>query len=571
MIQRQKEHRSRLGFFFLAAALACGLILAALVLDTLSHPLPVNLNQQIPNNGSIRFTIDRTRSLFAADCLHLAWLVNGASEVLIAEAPAPLSGERPHCDGTAPSIRVTFEDGQHFGQVYYHWALFDQIAAQLLFFSAGLFAAAGLWMIGAGAWRIWKFTLIQYGFIALFAIIFTITLDLFTNSLNTYRFTWDWVHYLDMAEHGIAGNTGLVSPYAYRPLPPLLASLIGDFSGRSSIAGFRTLAYAGAIGQIVLAFTLARLFITRESRRFGGAFAVAIIAAVSTFSVKFYLFDTFRTDPLAFPLVLLGMIGLTQHVRRAANGQSTFRWDAVILLSGVIGALIREFAAIPTSLLIVVFVQQAWRERQFRPLMKALIVSAIMALAFLLPRLLIPVGRSDQLFDVITTPELVTMWRRNLNLAIGLLIALLPVWMLLTPRRIPVIWRQLRGLKLSIALYVLAVMALSFLGGTDISRFMAFLLPVMIILCAILINEARSAWEIVYAVLAWAIYNRPFSPVPMGNLDAYLDFYVVYWNRQTGATWLRVGEAGAWVMGAIIMRVLLLRRQHKDISAKPSG
>ncbi|MBE2185063.1 MAG: hypothetical protein IAE89_16655 [Anaerolineae bacterium] len=569
MTEPRKQHQWA-GILLLVAALACGLILGALALDTLSNPLPVSLNQQQPN-GSIRFTIDRTRSLFAADCLHLAWSVNGASEVLIAEAPAAHSGERPHCDGTAPSIRVTFEDGQYFGQVYYHWALFDQIAARGLLFGAGLFAAAGLWLIGAGAWRIWKATLAQYGFIILFAVIFTVTLDLFTNSLNTYRFTWDWVHYLDMAEHGITGNTGLVSPYAYRPLPPLLAGMIGDFSGRSHVAGFRTLAYAGAIGQIVLAFTLARLFITRRSRQFWGAFALAIIAAVSTFSVKFYLFDTFRTDPLAFPLVLLGMIGLTQHVRRAANGQSTLGWDAAILLSGVIGALIREFAAIPAGLLIVVFVQQAWRERSVSPLIKALIASAILALAFLLPRLLIQVGRSDQLFDVITMPELVTMWRRNLNLALGLLIALLPVWMLLTPRRLKAIWRQLTGLRLSLFLYIMAILTLSFLGGTDISRFMAFLMPVVIILCAILVNEARSAWEIVYAVLAWAIYNRPFSPVPMSNLDAYLDFYVVYWNRQTDATWLRVGEAAGWVMGAILVRALCLRKRHEYIEAKPDN
>ncbi len=162
-------------------------------------------------------------------------------------------------------------------------------------------------------------------------------------------------------------------------------------------------------------------------------------------------------------------------------------------------------------------------------------------------------------------PELITMWRRNLNIVLGLFIALLPVWMLLTPRRIPVIWQQLRGLKLSISLYVLAVLALSFLGGTDIARFLAFLLPVMVILCAILVNQVRSAWEVVYALIAWAIYNRPFSLVPMENIDAYLDFYVVYWNRQTDGTWLRVGEAAGWVIGSMLMRVLFWRKPHDDI------
>jgi len=564
------RRRGWFGAGLLAAALILGAALAGLGLQTLSNPLPINVRQQTPG-ASIQFTIDRTRSLFAADCLQLVWAVDGASEIVIGEVAVSPSGERGHCDGSAPSIRVSFENGATFAQVYYHWALFDQPMAHFLLFGGLLCAVGGLWLLCAGEWPIWRATIIQYAFVITFAIAFTAIIDLFTNSLNTNRYTWDWVHYIDMAEHGITGNAGLVSPYAYRPLPPLLAGLIGDLSGRSFVAGFRALAYAGAISQIVLAFALARLFITRQSKRFWGAFAVAMIAAFSTFSVKFYLFDTFRTDPLAFPLVLLGMIGLTQHVRRAGSGLPTLGWDVVIVLSGVVGALIREFAAIPAGLLIVILAQQAWRERQAKPILKALIISGILGLAFVLPRVLISVSRSDQLFDVITMPELITMWRRNLNIGLGMLIALLPVWMLLTPRRIKVAWAALRGLRLSIFIYTATALALSFLGGTDIARFMGFLLPVVVILCALLVDEVRSAWEVSYAVLAWAIYNRSFSVVPMENIDAYLDFYVVYWNRQTDATWLRVGEAAGWVIGSVLLRVLCLRKRDEAVEAKPNA
>jgi len=100
---------------------------------------------------------------------------------------------------------------------------------------------------------------------------------------------------------------------------------------------------------------------------------------------------------------------------------------------------------------------------------------------------------------------------------------------------------------------------------------MGFLLPVVVILCALLVDEVRSAWEVSYAVLAWAIYNRSFSVVPMENIDAYLDFYVVYWNRQTDATWLRVGEAAGWVIGSVLLRVLCLRKRDEAVEAKPNA
>ena len=129
----------------------------------------------------------------------------------------------------------------------------------------------------------WEHPLAQYAAVGLLEAALVIGLDAVTNSLDISRYAWDFIHYIDMAEHGVAGNPGLVAPYAYRPIPSLLAGAFAEVAGRSVHLGFRLIAWAGLWAELVLAFALARQF----TRRFRGALAVMLIVSVSTFNVRF--------------------------------------------------------------------------------------------------------------------------------------------------------------------------------------------------------------------------------------------------------------------------------------------
>lgn len=546
---------------FAAAALACWLTLAWLVSDTRSHPTPLTLTESLTLGGEsvrVEASLDRSRTLFRHDCLDFSWTVTGAQLVSVDDAPAEAAGRRAACEREQVLLTLTGAGGATWEQPFHHWALFDFAEAHAL-----LFGGLALAVLSIGLLRPWRSGLfgaiaraapVQYAIAGGAALTLALLLDLFTNTLDTSRYTWDWVHYLDMAQNGIAGNAGLVAPYAYRPLPPLLANLFAEAAGQPVLTGFRLLAYAGIVGQMVLAFALARLFLT-GARRFWGAFAVMLVVGLTTPAAKFYLFDVLRTDPLAFPLVLLAAYALVRRERASRDGRLPLGWDALLVATSVLGMSAREFAVLPLAMLGVCALRDlVQRRRAGYSLLVGLAAAGAAAAGYLLPRLLIPVGRSDQLFDVISPVELAALWPRNLNLLLGFMLALLPLWMLGSPGRTRRLWARVGGLRLPLGVYMLGVIGLSWAGGTDISRFMAFLHVPLVLLLACLIEDGIPAWQVLLALGAWGLFQRPFDAVPQTTLDNYLDFYIVYWDRQSAATWARVGEAAAWVAGIWALR-----------------
>jgi hypothetical protein len=545
--------RAIIGLGLAAAALACWLVLAWFISDTRAHPQPVMLEETAVLDGQlVRVTvnIDHTRTLFRHDCQTLSWTVTGARVVMLDGSPADASGSRTMCEAGRITLGALAEGGGVWQRPFHHWALFDFAEAHALLFGGAGMGLAGLVLLrprtGLLA-AVGRARLVQYGAALAVAVAFTLALDAFTNTLDTARYTWDWVHYLDMAQNGIAGNPNLVAPYAYRPMPPALAGLFAELTGRSVLTGFRLIAYAGIVGQMVMAFALARLFLTGP-RRFWGAFVVMLAAGLATPAAKFYLFDVLRTDPLAFPLVLLGAYALVRRERAANTGHVPLGWDTLLTASALLGMSAREFSVLPLGMLGVCALRGQFRRRLrgYEAAVGLLAGGAALA-GYVLPRLLIPVGRSDQLFDVISPADLAMLWPRNLNLLIGFLLALLPVWLLLSPGRARRLWGRLGGLRLPLGVYMLGVVGLSWAGGTDISRFMAFLLVPLVVLLACLIEDGVPAWQVLLALGAWGLFHRTFALVPQATLDDYLDFYIVYWDRQSAVTWARVGEAAAWV------------------------
>lgn len=533
-------------------------LLMAAAWQVMRNPAPAAVYEAI-GDASITFAAARTRSLFPGDCLELIWAVDGAAAVWINEAAVPVgAGERLHCDGTPPAIRVELAGGRMWETELPRTALFGAPAGLALLaavFGAGV---SGLALLGAfDAARMARFEgrflrpEIAYALAFSLAIGWVFALDQFTNSLNIHRYVWDHYHYIDMAENGLSGNLGLVAPYAYRPLTPLLAGGLADLSGRSVIAGFRIIAYAGAIAQLVLVFALARQF----TRKTWAALVVMLATGLSTFNVKFLLFDIYRPDHLAFPLILIGMIGLLR------------RQYVIVLIAAAMGALAREFALLPAALLTFRLLREFVARRDWRALLSAVGAAAVMAAAYLLPRRAIAVARSSQLIDVASggLMSILLNGARWLNLLLATAISLLPLLLIITPARARQLWTRLRGLRLELGLYCGLTLALALIGGTDLPRFTVYLFAPLIIALAILLDEGVHPLEIAYLLLATAAFNRILLPVPMESHEAYLDFYIAFDDRIGAVTWMRSAELIVWIIGAAALRALLRRRRRPGL------
>jgi hypothetical protein len=127
-----------------------------------------------------------------------------------------------------------------------------------------------------------------------------------------------------------------------------------------------------------------------------------LITAFSMYNLKFLLFDTFRPDHLAFPLILL-------QVYFALS-----RRFAPLLLVTMLGCQIREFNAVP--LLAYMFASVAageapgTKERRRRITAEAVLSIVGLGLALILPRVLIPVSEDFQFASL-------TRWSASVLLA----------------------------------------------------------------------------------------------------------------------------------------------------------
>lgn len=550
--------RRTLGFILCLIAALAAAALVILIFNTYQNPEPLHF--EVSQQGvHIRYSASRTRTVFPGDCITLAWGIDNASEILVTEAPVLSAGERAHCDGTAPELKITTPEGGIISYAFPRWVLFEQWYAWALLFVSGLCAVGGALLLGIHRLSLLRRPAVQYALVFTFAVGWVFALDLFTNSLNIYRYVWDHYHYIDMAQNGILGNEGLVGPYAYRPVVPLLARFIGNFTERSVTAGFRFVTYAGMISQLVLVFLLARQF----TRKWWIAWTILLVIAFSTYHVKFLLFDIYRPDSLAFTLILIGMLAFIQR-QRGAGGEVVY--ELIILLTSALGLFVREFCAIPAALLAFRLLREFIQTRRPQPLIKSLGIVGIVILVYWAPQKLIIVGRTDQLLnsDLSNLWNIVSNVTRNFNILLGAAIYLLPLLALLTRARARRLWARLVDYRLDLALYVLIVAALALVGGSDIDRFVVYLFVPLIMALALLLDDGVHPPEIVYALLATALYNRILAPVPQQSREAYLDFYIVWHDRTSPVMWLRAGELLLWLGGAVALRKWIVKDQTAD-------
>ncbi|MFO1011008.1 MAG: hypothetical protein U1F29_13170 [Planctomycetota bacterium] len=380
------------------------------------------------------------------------------------------------------------------------------------------------------------------------AALWILGVDLLTNSTPPL---WDAVSYVDVARRGLFGNEHLVAPFAYRPGVPLLARAVAALSGADVLVGFEVVTRVASFATLLLAWRLARALGAGR----GPSLGLQAVVALSFFHLKLPLFFPTLVDAGAYPFLLGAMLAIV--ARRP--------WTALAI--ALVGLLFKEFLLVPCGLL----AWSALRERRFA---RAALVVLLTGAVFLGTRAAIRVERSQQFLDLSSLESVwiyarwtLLKWERDVNLAFSLASYLLPMLLLATRERwsawrasavrARAPWGLALGLVLLLALY----------GGTNVSTFVSYALPVQLAVLSVFAAAGIARAEFVFVLLALAVFNRVALPLPVPEADlaqpsslAYLDVYAGWGSRLTHATLARTLELGAWIVGANVLRFATRRR-----------
>jgi hypothetical protein len=367
-----------------------------------------------------------------------------------------------------------------------------------------------------------------------------------TNELDIHRFAWDHNFYIQMAENGFARNDALLAHYAYRPLAPLIVRAISATTGLDTVTGFTLVAYVGAASQLFCVVWFCRAL----GFRLAHSLIIMTAVAFSFHNLKFLLFDVCRPDHLAFPLLIVAALALWQ------------RRVLLLLTVTVVGLQTREFLIIPAAVYLMQTCVAAWRERAPRNLWPAAAAAIVLAAAVVVPRWLIPVVGSVQLVDPWGNPRWLTNLidtplntRRNLNIAFVTAAYFFPLTLLATSARVRTVMEATRPVRGALVAYTAAVLLFTLYGGTDLARFVAYLVVPQIVLLGQVLRLGVRPVETAYMLAATLVFNRIPWDVPMSDLDAYLDFCGGYGGRINATTYWRIAEHAAYLCGALLLRL----------------
>jgi hypothetical protein len=370
--------------------------------------------------------------------------------------------------------------------------------------------------------------------------ILVLGLDLLTNAIDTKKYAWDFVYYIALAKDGFDAKP-LASPFVYRYLTPFIVNLISRVSGLSIEHGFLVVAYFGAITQLTGVY----LFTGWLTKSRKGATIAMAVTALSLFNVKFLLFDIYRPDHLAYALILL---------------QTWFAFEKKflpLLITTVIASQIREFNIVP---LVAYLIAISRTEGRPKFIGQASLSALFLLPAVILPRILIPVTENYQIAGfspeaLLTTLLLPFMPSVSINFIFSILGYLMPLLFLADLKTIKA---TLAGLpddqRIYLSAYIILVLFLSFLGGTDFFRFATFLFLPQIILIGF-ITPQKSNLHIGLMLAVTFIFNRIWLPFPMADRDQYRDFYGGHSLRLSWATLYRTLEWLAFILVGVVLRM----------------
>lgn len=381
------------------------------------------------------------------------------------------------------------------------------------------------------------------------AVLIVGVLRIITPEYDVRPYKWDSFYYFDMAARGLSGNDQLRAPFAYRVVTPWLARQLAGVLRLPLEEGFRILAYVGGVAQLVLAFQLAR---SASGSRWA-AMVAALVVALSLFNVRFLLFDPYRPDVLGYPLFLAAALALVRgHL-------------AACYLVAAGGLFVREFMIVPL-LALLDHVRRTPPEKRVLPLGVWAWLAGLAVMAGLwLPRQMIPVALSaadpapaESLRTLLLGP--LSFWR-DVNLAYTAAAYFLPTLALASASRLGAAWRELAPYRRMILVYTVLVLILAMYGGTDLPRFMAYLVVPQTLLLAAILGQGVHPLEVSLTLALTAMFNRVFVVfLPSApSIEFFLDFYSGYADRVNLATMFRAGELIGYLVLVRLVRAWLAR------------
>lgn len=353
---------------------------------------------------------------------------------------------------------------------------------------------------------------------------------------------FDMVHYVDMADHGILNNQKLIAPFAYRFAAPLFIGVLARVLGIDTITAFRVCACIASGLFIISCYYLATSLGT--AKRFAAAAAVAF--ALFVFIVKWNVFSGAMVDIYAYPILLLAFWAMLRG-----------RVLLCILISGA-GLIFKEFLLVPLLTQAAAITLHNgignWR-KTIGPLALA---AAVLGVFFVLPRALIHVTASFQNVDAINNPASLrnlviypSSWARNFNIVYSYLAFWLPVLLLLTWRRLKLVYEQWNGIAITIGLYMFFHFLLVMYGGTNLMIFVSYSVPVALLVLATVLQSGRVEWwEPILMLAVVFVFNRDWAQIPAyKNVNEYLDFLGGYHMRVNISSYRRMLELLLWIAG----------------------
>ena len=517
------------------------LVLAGVLSLAATFASPESVVESTYGAATIVLRAERGTVPFEGDCLTVRWDLEGIQSVYLNERDIAGHGQEYPCvfSWQQPTFRITFPDGVTQDYVLPVVILFPAwvrigLAALLI-----VTCAAGLSVIGRERLAAWLQRPRNQHLLALAAaVMLMLTIDLLTNSLDIQKLKWDHVHVIALAEYGYTlDNPFLAAPFAYRFAPVIVRGLM-DGLGLTFIQGFGLLTTVGVTLQLWLTYLLAR----QLGARFRAALLIMLTLGLSLYYVKFLLFDIFRPDSLGFLLMLAAMLALLRR---------QYGWA---LLATAAGLLFREYVAVMAVVLAYVLLRAAVQQTgqtRWRALGWLVVTCVVCGLVVVLPRALIEVETTYQVFDPVNNPETLRKLidtpldlARDWSYLLYLTGFLLPALLLMTPRRVRPLLSALKPHGGQLVIYTTLVLILSMYGGGDIQRYLAYLFIPLIFVLAILFRQGTvSLPEIVLMLVLVALYNRIPWMIPTHSRDSYLA-YLYYRDAEP----LRLRQMGELVI-----------------------
>ena len=377
------------------------------------------------------------------------------------------------------------------------------------------------------------------------SIALVVLIDIFTNGI-TKKLLFDSNIYIGMAEHGFAPELR-ISPFIYRFVPPFLAGSIHRFVDLSIYKSFKIITYLGAISELFGVFLVVRHLTKSEKSAYIGMLSVAF----SLYNIKYLLYDVYRPDILAYPIILV-------------SSWLAFKdYFFPLLLTTMIGLQFREFAIAPLLAYLATKLQGEVSKTSVRNVTLSIIGLFI---AIGLPRLLIPVVEHAEAVQLSPKAigqviQLLSMWPRNINIVYIVLAYFLPFLILYRRSQLKNALGELPIEQVRyLAYYSGTVLLLVIIGGTDLDRFATYFFLPLAVLTGLLAKN-QSFIKILLVLTIQIIFNRIWLPFPVWDFDLIVNFYSGWSNVINTASLWRFAELIAL---AVIGNVLV----HVQFSAK---